>query len=143
MATSTAPEVTGIVVKIGTAVIGHLDAMGAIIDKSRGTSKYTPLNDTDFDEIVSLGSISYGQFTATVLYDPEASEGINDLETAFDNKTTVSLVIELNNSLGTNGTTITQNIKVSSFKVNGEKDGFYKADFSAERIGDATITAAA
>jgi len=143
MATSTSPEVSGIIVKVGTATIGHLDTIGSIIDKTRNTQKYTPMNDTEYDEIVSLGSLTYGQFSATVLYDPEASEGINDLEAAIDNNTSISLVIELNNSLGTNGTTITQNVKVSSFKVDGEKDGLYKASITAERIGDATVTPAA
>ena len=143
MAISTSPDVSGIKVSVGAIAIGHIDSIGSIVDKSRGTSKYTPLNDTQYDEIVALGSLTQGQFTATVLYDPSATEGINALETAIDDNAEVSLVIELNDSLGTNGTTITQTAKVSSYKVDGEKDGLYKASFSAERIGDATVTAAA
>lgn len=143
MEVATAPEVSGIIVKIGSKSIGHLDSLGSIIDKSRGVQKYTPLNDTEFDEIVSLGSITQGNFTATVLYDPSATQGINDLEAAIDGNTEVSIIIELNDSLGTNGTTITQACKISSFNVDGEKDGLFKASFTAERIGDATVTAAA
>lgn len=140
---SSSPEVSGIKVSIGTKSIGHLDSIGSIIDKSRGTTKYTPLNSYEYDEIVSLGSLTYGQFTATVLYDPEDTEGINDLEAAIDTNISVSLVIELNNKITTHGTKITQNIKVSSFKVDPDgKDGFYKASITAERLGDATVTAA-
>lgn len=139
---STSPEVSGIQVTIDGSSVGHLDSMGSIVDKSRGVQKYTPLNDKDYDEIVSLGSITQGSFTATVLYDPSANEGINDLEAAMDAKTTVEMVIELNNAVATKGTLITQTIKVSSFKVDGEKDGLFKASFTAERVGDATVTAA-
>ena len=93
--TSTAPEVSGIKVSVGSNSIGHLDSIGSIIDKSRGVQKYTPLNDKDYEEIVSLGSLTYGQFNATVLYDPSADEGINDLEAAIDGNTAVTLVIEI------------------------------------------------
>ena len=72
-AKSGAPEVSGIKVSIGANSIGHLDSIGSIIDKSRGVQKYTPLNDGEYDEIVSLGSLTQGQFTATVLYNPSAS----------------------------------------------------------------------
>ena len=143
MAVSGAPEVSGIKVSIGANSIGHLDSIGSIIDKSRGVQKYTPLNDGEYDEIVSLGSLTQGQFTATVLYNPSASEGINDLEDAIDTNVEVQLKIELNDAVTTTGTTITQTVKVSSFKVDGEKDGLYKASFTAERIGDATVAAAA
>ena len=39
-----------------------------------------------FDQIVALGTLTLGAFTATVLYDPEASEGINKIENAIDKK---------------------------------------------------------
>ena len=143
MAISNATETTGIKVSIGAKTIGHLDSIGSIVDKSRGVTKYTPLNDLEFDEIVALGSLTQGQFTATVLYDASGTEGINDLESAIDNKTEVEITVELNDSLGTNGTTIVQTVKVSSFKVDGAKDDFLKASFTAERIGDPAVTSAA
>lgn len=143
MAKTTAPETTGIKVSVNNTTVGHLDSIGSIVDKSRSTKKYTPLNDTEYDEIVSLGSLSQGQFTATVLYDPSATEGINLIETAIDEATEVTITIELNDSKGTNGTIINQTCKVSSFKVDGESDGMLKASFNAERIGSATVTAAA
>lgn len=152
---STAPEASGIIITVDTVIdgtpagspvaIGHVDSVGSIVDKSRGVQKYTPMNDTQYDEIVSLGSLTQNAFNMGVLYDPEATEGINVLETAIDDNTEVQLILELNNkpnATGT-GTLIKQICKVSNFKVDGAKDGKYMANFSAERIGDATVTAAA
>ena len=150
---TSSPEVSGIKISIapvtngvaGTSkVIGHLDSFGTLIDKTRNTTKYTPLNNTQYEEIVSLGSLTQAAYSMSVLYDPEGQEGINLLEAAIDNNTTVQIIIELNNAItvGGHGTKIEQISKVSSFKVNGEKDGKYKADFSAEKIGLPVITQA-
>jgi len=150
---STAPDVSGIKLTLDTVtggvadgspiVMGHVDALGSIVDKSRGVTKKTPLNDTQYEEIVSMGSLTQGAFSMTVLYDPEATEGINTLESAIDSNTAVQLIMELNNSLGANGTIIKQIVKCSSFKVDGAKDDKYMASFTAERLGDAEVTPAA
>lgn len=151
-AKTSSPDYTGVSVKVDTVtggtpagspvVIGHLIDVNPIIEKQREVKKYTPLNENEFDEIVALGSLIRGPFSATVLYDPEASEGINTVETAIDNNTEVQLIIEINNSLGANGTTYKQICKVSQFKVEGEEKGKLKASFSAERIGSPEKTAA-
>ncbi len=152
MGTSTSPDLVGITVKVDAApggkpegaltTVGHLEDINPLIDKSRNVQKYSPLNDVEFDQIVALGTLTLGAFTATVLYDPEAREGINKIENAIDKNEEVQLVVELNNSKGANGTIYTQLCKVSSFKVDGETDGKLKASFSAERIGKPTITSA-
>lgn len=149
---SSSPEVSGIKIEVDTVIggvasgspiaIGHVDSVGSIVDKSRGVTKYSPINDTQYEEIVSLGSLTQAAFSMTVLYDPEGAEGINALEDAIDSSTDVQLILEFNNSLGANGTIIKQICKVASFKVDGEKDGKYKASFTAERIGSATVTPA-
>jgi hypothetical protein len=150
---SSAPNVSGIKVSIATITagvvsttikpIGHMDSFGTLIDKSRNVTKFTPMNDTQFEEIIATGSLTQAAYSMGVLYDPESDQGINDLETAIDNDVTVQIIIELNNSLGANGTTIKQIIKVSSFKVDGAKDSKYIASFNAEKIGLATIIPAA
>lgn len=139
---SVAPVVNGVVGTI--KVIGHVDSFGTLIDKSRNVTKYTPLNSTQYEEIVSLGSLTQAAYSMSVLYDPEGAEGINLLEDAIDNNTSVQIIIEINNALtvGGHGTKIEQISKVSNFKANGEKDGKYKADFSAEKIGLPVITSA-
>lgn len=152
MADTTSPDFEGLTVSVdlapagtpaGSAVeIGHLDDINPIIDKTRNSTKYTPLNNSAYSEIVSVGSLMNGDFTCSVLYDPEATEGVNKLETAIDNNTEVQIIIELNNSLGTNGTKFTKMVKVTSFKVDGEKDGKLKASITASQIGDTTKTAA-
>ncbi len=151
---SKSPEVSGIKIFVDNApggtpagspvVIGHVDSVGSVVDKSRNVKKYTPVNDTQYSEIVSLGSLTQSAFSMTVLYDPEGTEGINMLETAMDDNTQVQLVLELNNPLNATGTgtKIEQICKVASFKVDGEQDGKYKAAFSAERIGAATVVPA-
>lgn len=152
MATSNAPEVSGIKVSVDAApngtpagsdsTIGHLDSIDTIIDKSREVTQYTPLNDTEYEDIVALGSLKYGAFTATVLYDPSGVVGINKIESAIDNSEDIQLTIELNDSKGTNGTSIVQICRISAFSVTGETDGFLKASFTAEKIGSPTVTAA-
>ena len=151
---STSPDVSGIKVLVAAVVngvvsttvkkIGHLDSFGSLIEKSRNVSKHTPLNDTDYEEIVSFGSLTQAAYSMSVLYDPEGQEGINLLETAIDNSTSVQITIEINNpsTVGGHGTKIEQISKVATFKVTGEKDGKFKAEFSAEKIGSPVITAA-
>lgn len=152
MAKSNAPETSGIVVKIDAAPggtpagsasdVGHLEDAGSLVGKSRSVKKYTPINDTQYEEIVALGSLSQKPFNMTVLYDPEGAEGINKIETAIDDNEPIEISIELNNSLGANGTIIKQIAKVSDFEVKGERDGMTIATFTAERVGDATVTPA-
>ena len=140
---STSPDVTGISLKVGGVVAGLVLEINPIIDKSRGVQKYKPLNEKEYNPVVAMGSLEYGAFTSTVLYDPEATEGINAIEDANDANTKVTLAIELNNSLGANGTIYTFDAKVSTFKLDGDQDGKFKASFSAEIIGTPVITAAA
>lgn len=153
MPTTTSPDFEGLTVSVDLAPggvpagapveIGHLEDINPIVDKSRNSTKYTPVNNSAYDEIVAVGSLVNGDFTASVLYDPEATEGVNKLESAIDANTEVQIIIELNNSLGTNGTKFTKIVKVTSFKVDGEKDGKLKATIGASQIGSTTKSAAA
>jgi len=148
---SLAPEVSGIKISVASVSsgvasatlvpIGHVDSVGSITDKARTVKKYTPVNDTQFDEIVAMGSLTQSAFNMSVLYDPESDKGINQIEKAIDTNKEIQIVLELNNKkkdIGT-GTTIKQICKVASFKVDGETDGKYKATFTAERVGSATV----
>jgi hypothetical protein len=149
---SAAPDVSGIKVSVATVTagvpsitpvaIGHIDSLGTIVGKTRNTTKYTAYNDTQYEEIVSMGSLTQDAFSMTVLYDPSGIEGINLIEAAIDDNVEVQIIIELNNSKGVTGTVIKQISKISSFKVSGEKDGKYKADFSGEKIGSPEVTPA-
>lgn len=144
---TTAPDHTGVSVKAialtsgalpdtytAAVAIGHMEDFTEVIGKSRPVKKYTPINDKDFSQIVSTGAIEYDAFNASVLYDPKAKDGINMIEKAFDGNTEIGIIIELNN-----GVVIAQIVKVSSFKIKGEKDGKLMADISAEFIGNPTI----
>ncbi len=154
MSKTTSPDVEGIKVSVDKAPggtpagspisIGHLESIGSLIDKSRSSKKYTPLNNKDYEEIVSLGSMTQGPFTFDVLYDPEIQEGVNSLNEAIDANEEVQLILELNNPLDADGsgTKITALCKVSSFKVDGEKDGKLLAKVTAEKLGKPTTTAA-
>jgi len=151
---STAPDVEGITVKVdlapngtpsGSAVdVGHLEDIGALIDESRPVKKYTPLNNKQYNEIVSLGSISRGPFTMQVLYDPEETEGVNIIRDAIKTSEMVEISFEVNNALNETGTgTLYKGIcKVSNFKVTPQKDGKLLADITAEKIGEPTEAAA-
>lgn len=153
MAKSTSPDVEGITVSVDLAPngvpagapveIGHLEDINPIVDKTRASKKYVPLNNAAYEEMISVGSLVNGDFTASVLYDPEATEGINKIESAIDSNTEVQIIIELNNSLGANGTKLTKLVKITSFKVDGEQEGKLKATISAAQIGNTTKTAAA
>lgn len=154
MAKAKAPNTQGIKISVDTVtngiaagspvVMGHIDSIGKIIDKSRNVQKYTPMNDTQFDEIVSFGSLTQAAFSMGVLYDPSSTEGINVIETAIDNNTQVQIIIELSNKLtgaGT-GTQIKQLCGVSNYSVDAPKDGKLLSSFTAEKIGLPEITAA-
>ena len=152
MPVATSPDVEGILITVDAAPggtpagapspLGHMETFDNLHDKSRAVKKYTPMNNSQFDEIVAMGSLTNGPFSFSVLYDPEASEGVNKLESAIDTNDEVQIILELNNSLGVNGTKVTSLCKVSSFKVTGEKDGKFLASVSAEKIGNPTVTAA-
>lgn len=155
MAVSKSPDVSGVKVWIDKVVagvpagaekvIGHITSFGNLIDKSRNETKLTPINDTQFDEIISLGSLTQNAFTMGVLYDAEGVEGVNLLEESIDNKTEVQIIIELNNAINPStgkGTTYKQIIKCSSFVVSGEQDGKYTATFNGSKLGLAVVTPA-
>ncbi len=145
---SSSPDASGLKISVATygadgtpstpIVMGHVDDVGTIKSYERAAIKHTPINDTQYQEIVSLGSLSQQPFSMTVLYDPSATEGINALETAILANTEVQLTIELNDSKGTNGTTYKQKTKCSNFSLNGAKGDKLKASFTAEKIGLAT-----
>ena len=158
MAITKAPDHTGISVKIidlvdgalpaspytGALPIGHMDDFEAIIGGTRPVKKYTPINDRDYEQIVSTGAIEYTEFNATVLFDFNSEEGANKLHKAFLDNTEIGLVIELKDKLAQAGkdTTIAQVIKVSEFSIGGEKDGKQKATIKAEKIGKPVVTKA-
>ena len=135
------PDYQGITVLVGAVAVGELLSLDSVVDKTRGVKKYNPINSDN--QIIATGSLVQGSMSMSVLYDPSASEGINALETAIDADTAVSIVMEMNDSLGLNGTTITRSCLVTAFKVAGEDEGKYKADVSFETVGTPSTVAAA
>jgi len=120
--------------------IGFLLSLDNIVDKKRNTKKYNAMNKDD--QITSTGRLEIGPFTMSTLYSPEKAEGVNALETAIDDNTEVLITVEMDNSAGTNGTTYSKYCKISSFKVDGDEDGMFKASITAEVIGNPVVTAA-
>lgn len=156
-AVSTSPDYTGLSVKVAklsenssfpttvttSKAVGHLEDYPTVVEATREVKKYKPINDKDFSQIVSTGSIEYGALSATVLYDPSGAEGVNELQKAFNANENIGLVIELNNSKGANGTTYLFTVRLSKFVIKGEKDGKAQAEFTAEVIGNPTVKEAA
>ena len=155
MATTQAPDSNGIKVGMRQAPggvadgdiipVGLLEDLPTIVDKSRTVKRYTPINNTDYEEVVAAGVSSDASSSMDVLYDPEGSEGVNEIDLAYEENSLIELTIEAPNkkTADGNGTTYTQLAKVSSFKIVPEKDGKFKASFSIEKIGKAIVTAAA
>ncbi|MBL4730281.1 MAG: hypothetical protein JKY28_02685 [Sulfurimonas sp.] len=135
------PDYQGITVKVGTVSIGELLSLDSVIDKTRAVKKYNPINSDN--QIIATGALVQGSMSMSILYDPSAVEGVNALETAIDTDSEVAIVIEMNDSAGANGTTITRTCRVTAFKVVGEDEGKYKADVSFETVGTPAISAAA
>lgn len=150
---TTAPDYAGLSVKVAvlagnpdfpttiasSKAVGHLEDYPNIIEANREVRKYKPINERDFEQIVSTGSVEYGSISATILYDPSGSDGVNELQTAFNENKNIGFIVELNNSKGTNGTTYIFTIRVSKFAIRGEKDGKTQAEITAEVIGKPTI----
>ncbi|WP_345993763.1 hypothetical protein [Sulfurimonas sp. HSL-1716] len=140
------PDYQGIIVKAGADVasavdVGDLLDLSAVKDKSRAVKRYNPINSDN--QIVAAGALVQGAINMTVLYDPSASQGVNLLETAIDDNTEIIVIVEMKDSLGTNGTTITRTCRVTNFKVVGEQEGKYKAEVTIETVGTPAETAAA
>ena len=130
-------------VKSDPISIGHLESISGVDSSSRSVKKYTPLNTRDYEEIVSTGSITREPFNMSVLFDPSATEGINLLKAEYKANRDVEIIVEFNDSKGVNGTKYAQKCKLSSFKQEPEAEGKLKADFTAEKIGEAEETVAA
>lgn len=135
------PDYQGIILKVGAVSVGELLSIDSVIDKTRAVKKYNPINSDN--QIVATGSLVQGAVSMSILYDPSASEGVNALEDAIESDSEVSIVMEMNDSPGANGTRITRNCLVTSFKVAGEEEGKFKADVTVETVGTPTVTAAA
>ena len=130
-------------VKSKPVSIGHLESISGVDSSSRSVKKYTPLNTKTYAEIVSTGSITKEPFSMSVLFDPSAKEGINLLKEEYKENRDIEIIVEFNDSKGANGTKYAQKCKVSDFKQEPEADGKLKADFTAQKIGEAVETPAA
>lgn len=157
MAISTAPDNSGMHIKIFDLVngalpnwdtdvvttyanavhVGHVDTFSDG-GESREVKKYKALNEKDFDEIVSVDSISREPFSMTVLFDPEDNTlGVAKCKKAFEENIQIGLYFELTNAKtdGGNGTTYAGIVKLSKFSTTFEKGGKYTAELTCEKIG--------
>lgn len=119
--------------------IGHMEDFSPIISATRPVKKYTPINDKDFSQIVATGSIEYGEFNATILFDFNGNDGVNKIKDAFYANKDITLIIEMSDAPDGDNTIIAQIIKISEFTIGGEKDGKTTATIKAEKIGNPHI----
>lgn len=147
--TSTAPDYTGLSVRVvdleknpnfpasyeGDIPVGFLDDYNVVSDASREVTKYKPLNDRDFEPMISMGAIEYAAISASILYDPEGSDGVNLMEGAFNKNAEIGLIVEAYNNGTKTGTTYLYKVKLSKFSIKGQKSGKMQAEIEAEVIG--------
>ncbi|MFK5976891.1 MAG: hypothetical protein QM493_10310 [Sulfurovum sp.] len=99
--------------------VGCIQALGDIDKGEREVITLDCLNNDDITKI--LGSLKLGNITLSYNYNPDEPEGNGILDDAFNAPGTVELdiVIELSNSLGTNGTQITFEAIVPKYSIGG------------------------
>lgn len=126
-------------IRIDTVAIGDLEKIGDF-GGSTTVIKHEPL---DGEIYKKTGSKDSGTLALSGAFVP-SDAGQVALKAAYDSRTTNAYVIELNNSLGTNGTQFAFNSVVTAFTigVSGPND---KVTLSAtlEISGAITVTAAA
>jgi hypothetical protein len=127
-------------VSVNSKDVGDLNSLGSIKQK-RATKDYEAINTGVIAQ--ALGNIKTDPIPMSVLYNPADVLGAKELETAFNNGTTVPFSIELSNKVATKGTTFAwTGAVVSDFEVNQEPDGFVIASFTVTLNGKPTVTAA-
>lgn len=147
---STAPDYTGLSVRVvelannpnfpkeytGDVAVGFLDDYPTIYEATREVTKYKPLNDRDFAQMVSTGAIEYSAVSATILYDPAGNDGVNQMKLAFEKNAEIGLIMEAYDNGELTGTTWLQRVKLSKFAVKGSKGGKMQAEIEAEILGE-------
>ena len=134
-------KTSGHIVRVNSKDAGDLQSIGSI-KQSRPVKSYEAINTGVI--VQAIGNVKTDPIALSVLYNPADTAGAKELETAFNNGTTVPFEIELSDTAGTNGTTFTwDGAVISDFEVNQEEDGDVLASFTATLNGAPTVTAAA
>lgn len=123
---------------------GDLNSIGNI-KQNRGLKEYKAINTGTI--VQALGDITTAPIAMSVIYDPASATGAGELESAFNDGTTIPFSIELSNivTAGTgNGTTFAwTGAVVSDFELSPEEDGKIIASFTVALNGAPVVTAAA
>jgi hypothetical protein len=110
------------------------------LKQTRASEKYSCMSSND--EYIAVGSITRDPITLTSTYNEDGTDGQFILKDAFENNKPVSVKIEFDNSLGTNGTTIEGNGYVSSYSVSMEANKLVEVAFEILWDGGILITPA-
>jgi len=128
-------------VRINAKDAGDLQSIGSIKQK-RNIKEYEAINTGVI--VQAIGNVKTDPLAISILYNPTDDAGAKELETAFNDGTTVPFEIELSDTAGKNGTTFGwTGAVVSDFELNQEEDGDVLASFTVNLNGAPTITAAA
>jgi len=134
-------KTSGHIVRVNAKDAGDLQSIGSIKQK-RAVKEYEAINTGVI--VQAIGNVKTDPIAISVLYNPADAAGAKELETAFNNGTTIPFEIELSDKGSTNGTTFAwTGAVISDFEVNQEKDGDVLASFSVSLNGAPTVTAAA
>ena len=110
------------------------------LKRTRASEKYSCMSSND--EYIAVGSITRDPITLTSTYNEDGTDGQYILKDAFENSTSISVKIEFDNSLGTNGTTIEGNGYISSYSLVMEKDRLLEVSFEVLWDGPVLISPA-
>ena len=137
-------KTSGHIVRVNAKDAGDLQSIGSIKQK-RNVKEYEAINTGVI--VQAIGNVKTDPIAISVLYNPADAAGAKELETAFNDGTTVPFEIELSDivTAGTgNGTTFAwTGAVISDFEVNQEQDGDVLASFTVVLNGAPTVTAAA
>ncbi len=130
----------GTTITIDGSEIGCIQSIGTMAE-TRPVTKYSCMSSDDSTS--ALGGIERSSLDIGVFLDPDDATGQGALEAAFRTNAEVQAIIELSDSLGTNGTQYEFTSQVSGYNITIEKDQAVMASFTLEINSSYTITAAA
>lgn len=137
-------DTRGHIATVNSKVIGTIQSIGEV-KLSRDVKEYKAINIENV--VLAIGTMSAGDMSIGVLYDPADSAGAGEMETALMDGTEVPFSLELSDivTAGTgNGTTFAwSGAVVKEMDINQDEDGKVLATYTIHLNGKPTVTAAA
>ena len=111
------------------------------IERNRQVTSYTCQDSNDSEK--AAGKMEYGDYTVSLLFKPDETEGQKSMRDALDNNTPIIFALEAPNTGGKNGTVLWTKALVIGEKIDMPDSGKYLVDYTLSLFGGITTCPAA